>query len=52
MKKLLFLTKYNKESSREDNLKNLIRSMLKAGFQINDLPEKFKYLEKETLNEK
>lgn len=52
MKKLLFLTKYNKESSREDNLKNIIRSMIKAGFQTNDLPDKFKYLEKETLNDK
>ena len=52
MKKLLFLTKYNKGASREDNLENIIRSMLKAGFQINDLPEKFKYLEKEALNDK
>ena len=25
--------------------------MIKAGFQINDLPDKFKYLEKETLND-
>ena len=47
MKKLLFLTKYRKEASREENLINLLRHMLSAGFKINNLPKNYQYLEKE-----
>ena len=47
MKKVLFLTKYRREDSREDNLINLLRHMLRAGFKVNNLPKKYQYLEKE-----
>ena len=50
MKKLLFLTKYRKEASREENLINLLRHMLRAGFKVNNLPKKYQYLEKEKQN--
>ena len=52
MKKLLFLTKYRKEASREENLINLLRHMLRAGFKVNNLPKKYQYLEKEKKNGK
>ena len=47
MKKLLFLTKYRKENSREENLINLLRHMFRADLKVNDLPKKYQYLEKE-----
>ena len=52
MKKLLFLAKYRKEASREKNLINLLRHMLRAGLKINNLPKKYQYLEKEVLYDK
>ena len=52
MKKLLFLTKYRKEASREENLINILRHMLRAGFKVNNLPKKYQYLEKEVLYDK
>ena len=51
MKKLLFLAKYRKESSREENLINLLRCMFRAGLKVNNLPKKYKYLEKEVLHD-
>ena len=51
MKKLLFLTKYRKEATREENLINILRHMLRAGFKVNNLYKKYKYLEKEVLHD-
>ena len=51
MKKLLFLTKSRKEDSREENLINLLRQMLRAGFKVNNLPKKYQYLDKEVLHD-
>ena len=51
MKKLLFLIKYRKEASREENLINLLRHILRAGLKVNNLPKKYKYLEKEVLHD-
>ena len=52
MKKLLFLTKYRKENSWEENRINLLlRCMFRAGFKANNLPKKYQYLEKEVLHD-
>ena len=51
MKKLLFLAKYRKKDTREENLINLLRHMLYAGFKVNNLPKKYQYLEKEVLHD-
>ena len=51
MKKLLFLAKYKKKASREENLINLLRCMFRAGLKVNNLPKKYEYLEKEVLND-
>ena len=51
MKKLLFLIKYRKEASREENLINLLRCMFRAGLKVNNLPKKYQYLEKEVLHD-
>ena len=36
---------------KKENLINLLRHMLRAGFKVNNLPKKYKYLDKEVLHD-